>query len=158
MAQSTDPLISLLIDIAKIFVSGGIGGFLGSRIALSQFQSQARFQAKHNRYLEQIEALREILIILPVIFRDKHLKWELPSDSPINSKQHIIDLTEQLNRTRSLFLNDPEAVKVVDSTYSLIGESFDAFLLPGRDMPGAIIAKIRVREEEKIKEIETKAY
>lgn len=158
MPQSTDPFISLLIDVIKVIVSGSIGGFIGSRIALRQFQSQARYQAKHNRYLEQINAIREILVMLPVIFRDIHLNWELPPDSPVNSKQHISDLTEQLFRMRSLFLDDIEALKIVDSTYSLIGESIDGFLLPGREMPGAIIEKIRLSAEEKIKEIEAKAF
>lgn len=156
MTQFTDSLNSLLLDIAKIVVSGSIGGFIGGRIALRQFQLQAKFQSRHNRYLEQINALREILVILPVIFRDIHLKWELPSDSPVTSKQHITDLTNQIINTRSLFLSDTKVTKILDSVYSLIGESFDDFLLPNREMPGEVIEKIRIKVEDEIKEIEKK--
>ena len=158
MTQSADAFISLLIEIAKIIASGLIGGFLGSKIALRQFQSQTRFQAKHHRNLEQIDALQEILVILPVIFRDICLKWELPSDGPINSKQHIAKLTAQLIRTRSLFLDDPETISILDSIKSLVGETYESFLASGQEMPGAKIEKIKRSVEEKIKEIGAKAY
>ena len=158
MPQFIDTFVSILIEVVKVSISGVIGGFLGSLIILRQFQKQTKFQAKHQRHLDQIESLREILVILPIIYRDIHFKWELPEDSPITSKQHISDLTAQLNRTHSLFLKDPESMKILDSIHSLIGEDRESLLSFNQGMPGVIIERIKTKVESKITEIESKIY
>ncbi len=156
MIQLSDTFISLLFEILKISAIGVISGLIGSRIALKEFQKQTKLQAKHQHYLDQINALREILVILPTIFLSIHFKWELPEDSPISSKQNIASLTNQLLKTRSLFLLDSESTKILDSIYSLIGEDRKSLL--HRGAPSEIIDSIKIEVENKIREIESKVY
>lgn len=156
MPQLNDTFVALLIDIVKVSISGIIGGFIGSRIVLRQFQSQTKFQAKHQHHREQIESLKQILDILDTIYHGIRLNWEIPKDSPITSKQQISDLTSQLKRTRSLFLQDPESMKIIDSIRSLIGEDRESLLYQGS--PSEIIERIKTKVESKITEIESKVY
>jgi len=151
MPQLIDNFISFLIELLKISATGSYFGF-------RQFQKQTKLQARQQHHLEQINSLREILLILPTIFLDIHYKWELPEDSPITSKQHISDLISQLNRTRSLFLADPETIKIIDLIHSLIGETREFFKSTNRGSPSEIIEHIKTQVESKIKEIESKVY
>jgi hypothetical protein len=121
------------------------------------FIAQKRFETKHQDEITKRDALRDMLVILPVVFRDIHLNWEMPKDSKESSKEHIDNLVKKITRWKALFINDSETLATIQKLDLLIGMSKDSFF--GRDnenvkKPGERIEEIETEIKEKIKQIE----
>jgi hypothetical protein len=157
MSQFPDNFTPLLIELLKI-IAAGIGGFIGSKLALSQFQKQTKFQTKHQHQLEQVEALKEIHRSCDKIYWGIHFIWKFPDDSPFTSKEYISDLHAQIDKTHLLFLGDQDFRKTLNSIKALIGEDRESLRATNQGYPSEIIERLKAKVESKIKEIESKVY
>jgi hypothetical protein len=158
MSQLTDNFISLSIELLKVILTGVVGGFIGSKLALIQFQKQTKYQAKHQRQLDQIKALNEIHGSFDKIYLGIHFNWEFPEDSPFTSTDYISGLLAQINKASLLFLDDQDFRKVLNSIKALIGEDRDSLRAANQGYPSEMTERLKAKVESKIKEIESKVY
>lgn len=145
------------IELIKFIASSTIGGIIGGWISFRMFIAQKRFEFKQQDDVARRDALREMLLILPIIYRDIHLNWEMPKDSKESSEEHIADLTRKISNWRSLFLNDKEALEIIREINSIIGVTKHSFYgTENKDMkkPGQIVTELKETIEIKIKRLD----
>jgi len=150
--------IDIIVDIIKIIIAGGVGGYLASKYALKEFRDRVKYQAKHSDLLEQRKALQELQKILPIIYRDIHMNWEMPDDSPISMDEHIDELHQIINNARALCLRDDKSLRLVEDVRRILALDVRSIKKSGGEMPGERIGSLQIRLEERIKDITELVY
>jgi hypothetical protein len=146
-----------VFELLKFFASSLIGGIIGGWISFRLYIAQKRFDFKQQDDYAKREALREMLPLLPIIYRDVHLNWEMPEDSKETSKEHVANIEAKISRWRSLFIGDEEVLSIIREFASLVGMSKHGFYgQDNRDVkkPGQIIADCKEAIEVQIKRLD----
>lgn len=142
-----------VIEVIKLVVPGIVGGLIAHWLGARAFQSQKRFETKHEDDLKRRDALREIYNSLETVFVDILRDWKMPDGSKETSKQHIARLVGMVDQAEVLFLGDPEMTSVLNGVRGLIGADFNFFLKPGKELD-EIIERARKKIENRILQLE----
>ena len=147
----------LLSELIKLTVSGLIGGVFGSLIGLKAFKSQRRFETKHDDFIRKRDALRDVLIMLPWIYRDILVDWDNPIDEGETPQKHVMNIRNKFSQWKAIFLNDPTTWNAIESLDLLVGSGKDSFFSETKlyaQSPSEIIDNVEKTIKEKILEIE----
>jgi len=149
-------ILEFLKEGVKLLISGILGGAVGSIISLKVFREQKKFEAKQQILYRKLEALREMIVLFHWVHRDIIVNWEQPMDFKVTPQEHIANLIDQVNRWKTLFLDDSQVSQALQRIYTLIGASKGTFYGIDKegDLPSEILSEVRETLEEKIKEIE----
>lgn len=152
--MSQDLMNQLFGETIKLIISGFIGGILGSFIGIKTFQSQKRFETKHDDLIKKRDALRDILIMLPWIERDMFVGWENPIDEAETPTKHIMNLRNKFHQVQAMFLADSQILGAMEKLDLMLGTSSDSYHKFNKEFPHETIDDIEKVIRKKILEIE----
>jgi hypothetical protein len=144
------------IEFVKLFISGVLGGIVASILSFRLFTAQKRFEAKYEHQRKQLDALRDIDLMLHWLHRDIFYNWEKPVDENKTPEEYIVETVNKVHYWETLFLSDEEMTNKLQKLDSLIGMSRDEFLgeKPSQKRLGQTINELRMAVRQKIVEIE----
>jgi hypothetical protein len=144
-------------EIAKLIISGTIGGFIAHFLSVRLFRRQKKIEAEREFQLKRLDALRDLRMTLHWIYRDITYNWEKPAREDQTPDEYMFELMNKFNYWETLFLKDKETTKALNLLNSLIGTSREAFHRDNNIFKrplGEIIIEIKSIVDGKIIEIE----
>ncbi len=101
-------LSQFFLEFIKMFVSGILGGAVGSIMSFRLFKAQKRLETKYEHQRKQLDALRDIDLMLSWLFRDIFYNWEKPLDEKKSPEEHMVETVNKVHYWETLFLRDEE--------------------------------------------------
>jgi hypothetical protein len=157
--MDTKELISqFFVEFIKLFVSGILGGAVVSIFSFRLFKAQKSLEEKYEQRRRQLDALRDIDLMLHWLYRDISYNWEKPLDENKTPEEYIVEVMNKIHYWQTLFLSDEETTKTLQQLENLVGMSKESFLgeKPSQKRLGQTITELKMAVRVKIVEIERK--
>lgn len=143
-------LEALLTIFVVPLILGGIGAYIGFRLALRRFKDERLFAIGIEGKLERTEALRRVLAILPTVkralVRGTWKESSVQTDEDV--VRHIDEMRQLVNESRTLFTFDEEPRMGMNALAALIGVDATFYQPPHSALR---LPEILERAEERLK-------
>jgi len=124
-----------IVELLKLTFTATVGGLIAAAINQRTFQTQTRFMTKYHDKVKQREALRDILSMLPVINMVAYHGWKTLTGTEADERENMLSLRGKISTIVSLFTDDAELTRMLNTLANVIGTSSDSLTRSGVESP-----------------------